>query len=207
MTPPAAVVSARHLPTPVHRCTAAEKSPVSSAYANASPRRSAGAGSRRSASSGRGRTMTPGFSRSSGSNTAFVAANARQRRGRIHQRQQLAARPTVAVLARHRAAVRRDELRRVQQERAEHAGAVGSIEREVDPDVHAAVAEVPVRHAGHAVGRPSAPRTRAGRRRACRPAPRRPPSRSRSACRPAAGTRDRRHPPGSATAPRSPPRR
>ena len=39
----------------------------------------------------------------------------------------------------------------VQQERAEGRRAVGAVEREVDPDVQAAVAEVPVRQAGQPV--------------------------------------------------------
>ena len=100
--------------------------------------------------------------------------------GGVHQRQQLAARPAVAVLARQRAAVAGDQAGGVLDE-----GAVGGAaavrgtgaEREVDPDVHAAVAEVPVRDALQPVPGRAAPRTRAGRRRAARPGRRRPPSR------------------------------
>ncbi len=68
MKPPDDELSARHLPTPTQRCTAAVKSPPSSAKANP-PAASTGSarGRRRSASSGRGSTTTPGLSRSSGS--------------------------------------------------------------------------------------------------------------------------------------------
>ena len=75
ITPPVPRLSARHLPTPVQRWTASEKSPSSCRYASASERRSGGAAcTRRSASSGRGRTTMPGFSTSSGSSTPFTRA-------------------------------------------------------------------------------------------------------------------------------------
>ena len=63
----------------------------------------------------------------------------------VHGRQQFAAGAAVAVLAGHRPAVGRRQLGRGLQEIAERAGAAGRAEVEVDPDVHAAVAEVPVR--------------------------------------------------------------
>ncbi len=76
MNPPAALVSARHLPTPTQRCTALVKSPPS--WPNANPSRAGSGrarGRRRSASTGRGRTSTPGLSTSSGSNSALNAWN------------------------------------------------------------------------------------------------------------------------------------
>ena len=69
--------------------------------------------------------------------------------GRVHGGQQLAAGPAVAVLTRHRAAVRAHQLRRGDHEPAV-AGRRGR-EREVDADVHAAVAEVAVAQSVQAV--------------------------------------------------------
>ena len=66
------------------------------------------------------------------------------RLGRVHPRQQLGAGATVAVLAGHRAAVRRHQVGRVLDEGAEARAAAGVLELEVDAHVHAAVAEVAV---------------------------------------------------------------
>ena len=70
MTPPEAVVSARHLPTPVHWCTAREKS-------GSAMRRGAAivAGTRRDSSVGSGSTITPGFMTLSGSKTFLTLPN------------------------------------------------------------------------------------------------------------------------------------
>ena len=73
------------------------------------------------------------------------------RLGRVHQREQLGPRASVAVLARERSAVGRREPCRVGDEVAVDGVAAGLVEREVDADVHAAVAEVPVRDAVHVV--------------------------------------------------------
>ena len=62
----------------------------------------------------------------------------------VHPRQQLRARPPVAVLPRHRAAVRRDEVCCLLDEAAVPATPRPVVELEVDPHVHAAVAEVAV---------------------------------------------------------------
>ena len=94
----------------------------------------------------------------------------------VHPRQQLRAGAPVAVLARHRAAVRRHQVGRVLDEVPEPAAPAGVLELEVDAHVHAAVAEVAV---GHAVQRRlcgAARRSRAGSRRASPAAPPRPPS-------------------------------
>ena len=61
---------------------------------------------------------------------------------RVHDGQQLGACAAVAVLAGQRAAVRGDELGRVLHERAQRRAR--AFERDVEPQVHAAVAEVPV---------------------------------------------------------------
>ena len=139
--------------------------------------RPAGAGRR---PAGPGRTSTPGLSRSSGSNSALdlrrtgrsrraSTSAAAARRGPGRRRARRSSDPPCAD----------DQPGRVQHERAERRGA--PVEREVDADVHAAVAEVPVRHAGQTGVEPAAPRTRAGRRRAGRAGRRRPPSRARPA--------------------------
>ena len=59
------MLSAMHLPTPLHLCTAAAKGLLRPINATA----------RRSASVGRGSTSTPGFSRLSGSKAALTEAN------------------------------------------------------------------------------------------------------------------------------------
>ena len=105
ITPP--VVGATHLPTPVQRCTASPSDPPSCVSRSAVATVARGRAGRRSASSGAGSTSTPGLSRLSGSQIALTAPNSAQRLLVVHQRQQLRARPPVAVLARQRAAVRR----------------------------------------------------------------------------------------------------
>ncbi len=71
------VLSATHLPTPVHRCTALPRSPPSCAGAAGGGRRRE-RGGRRSASSGAGSTRTPGLSRLSGSQIVLTAAEQRR---------------------------------------------------------------------------------------------------------------------------------
>ena len=63
---------------------------------------------------------------------------------RVHPRQQLRAGPPVAVLARHRAAVRRHQRRCLLDEVPESPSPTGILELEVDAHVHAAVTEVAV---------------------------------------------------------------
>jgi hypothetical protein len=72
------------------------------------------------------------------------------RRRAVHQRQQFAAGPAVAVLTGQRAPVLRHQPGRVQQEYPHHRLAVGLAEREVEPQVHAALAEVAVGRTGQA---------------------------------------------------------
>ena len=75
------------------------------------------------------------------------------RRGRVHQRQQLAACPAVAVLAGHRPAVRRDQPARVERERPQAPSCRGLVrERDVQPQVHAPITEVPVCQTVHPAG-------------------------------------------------------
>src|SRR5690606_9468460 len=73
------------------------------------------------------------------------------RLGRVDVGQQLAACAAVAVLARERAAVAGDQRGGVVHEVPEHRAAARPVERQVDPHVDAAVAEVPVGQAGDAV--------------------------------------------------------
>lgn len=68
---------------------------------------------------------------------------------RVHDRQQFAAGPPVAVLTREGAAVTGDETRSIRHQLAEN-GTV-TLERDVEAHVDAAVAEVAVRHSGDAV--------------------------------------------------------
>ena len=71
--PPPVPGSARHLPTPVQRCTARAKSPASSSYRSPSALVTGTTLRARRASSRRaGATMMPGFSRLAGSKTAFT---------------------------------------------------------------------------------------------------------------------------------------
>ena len=65
---------------------------------------------------------------------------------RVHRAEQLRAGAAVAVLARQGAVVRRHQRRRLLEEGPEPTPAAGAVEAEVDPDVHAAVAEVAVGH-------------------------------------------------------------
>ena len=144
MTPPAAVVSARHLPTPVHRCTAAEKSPRSCGVGEGeiAQRPALAAAGRRRA--GPGRTMTPGFSRSSGSNTGFIAANASRAAGEyMSGSSSPRARPSPCSPDIEPPCDATSFAASI-EECAEH-GTGRPSEREVDAGVHAAVAEVPVR--------------------------------------------------------------
>ena len=70
---------------------------------------------------------------------------------RVHDREQLGAGATVAVLPGQRAAVRRDERRGVGHERAQRGA--GALQRDVEAQVDAPVAEVPVREPVHPVRR------------------------------------------------------
>ena len=126
-----------------------------------------GAASRRSASSGAGSTSTPGLSRLSGSRRRLACCISAIACGGVHPRQQLRAGPAVAVLARHRAAVRRHQVGRVLDELPVAAAPAGVLELEVDAHVHAAVAEVAVRDAVQRALAAAARRSRAGSRRAC----------------------------------------
>ena len=184
------------------RCTGAPRSRTTRRRGRAAASCSTGrrgAASRRSASNGAGSTSTPGLSRSSGSSSRLAcriraSASAEYIRGSSSER----ARPSPCSPD-MRAAVRRDQVGRVLDEPAEPAASLAVVEREVDPHVHAAVAEVAVGHAVEAVRRAAARRSRAGRRRAGPAGPRRPPTRpgpdGRGSARPA-----RRRPRGSATA-------
>ena len=103
ITPPVAGRSARHLPTPVQRWTAGgEVAAVVRGRPAPGPSRRRGAAGRpgRRRRARPGRTSTPGLSRSSGSNSALDPLEQRDRGGGVHQRQQLAAGPAVAVLTR-----------------------------------------------------------------------------------------------------------
>jgi hypothetical protein len=71
------------------------------------------------------------------------AAEQGHRGRRVHPRQQFAAGPPVAVLARQRPAVPDHQVGRVLEEGAERPRLV---QGEVQPDVHAPVAQVAVRH-------------------------------------------------------------
>ena len=196
---PRPVLSAMHLPTPVHRCTAPENDPASWVSRSVVRRGRGGVARRRSASNGAGSTSTPGLSRLSGSRIRLACSISAIACGRVHPRQQLGAGPAVAVLARHRPAVRRDQVGGLLDELAEPPAAAGVLELEVDAHVHAAVAEVAV---GHAVERVllqqgvEVAQVGAQLRRA---APRRPPSPPAQAGS-ASGRRGRRRPRGSATA-------
>ena len=81
-----------------------------------------------------------------------MAAMASIAAGSYIRGQQLGAGAPVAVLARHRAAVGGDQLGRLLDERPVDRPPVGPVEREVDADVEAAVAEVAVGDAAQPVG-------------------------------------------------------
>ncbi len=199
ITPPAPVFEARHLPTPVHRCTACTIEPPSCTSRSVCRGSRNRAARRRSASTGRGSTSTPGLSSAPGSKRCLTPANSAITCRGVHPAQQARACPAVAVLAREAAAVGRGQVGGRLHEGPE-AGRPGRLaQREVDAHVHAAVAEVPVGHPVQLVGRPAARRTPAGTPPGGPAAPRRPPSRTAPAGR-GCGRRARRRPRGSATA-------
>ncbi len=166
-----------HAGAPVHRvderaAVVDQRAAWSRRLARAVPR----AGGRRRR--GAGRPARPGLSRSAGSKSALTAAEEVEHLGGVHPRQQLRAGPAVAVLARQAAAVRGGQVGgRPRRSDRNTPVPPASREREVDADVHAAVAEVAVGHPVEAVRRAAGRRSRAGRRRAAPAAPRRPPSR------------------------------
>ena len=145
--------AATHLPTPVQRCTA-------------SPSRPPSCGSLSSGSTGWRGPHRPqvGVQRRRVDQVAGVEQVARvadrldrgeqpDRLRVVHQREQLGARPAVAVLTGERAAVVAQLERAGGEEVAEdlRRADLARLEREVDPHVHAAVAEVAVGHAVEAV--------------------------------------------------------
>jgi hypothetical protein len=80
----------------------------------------------------------------------FDSAEQVQRPARVHQQEQFAAGTTVAVFPGQGAAVTGDELAGRQQESAQDRSTVRSVQRKVQPDVQAAIAEVSVRQSGNA---------------------------------------------------------
>ena len=84
ITPP--LGGARHLPTPVHRCTASTAEPWSWAHRSARRGSRSGPASLRSASAGRGSTSTPGLRIPCGSQIAFARPNGRAPRGNTSHR-------------------------------------------------------------------------------------------------------------------------
>ena len=156
-------------------------------------------GRRRSASIGSGRTSTPGLSRSVRVEQGLDAGEELQGALGVHQGEQLAAGPAVAVLARAGSAVPHRQPSRVEDERPEVRTA--AVQGEVDADMDAPVAEMPVRQTRRPRRSSSAPRTLGGRPPAERAARPRPPSRARPGDPPASGPPARRRPRGSATSP------
>ena len=171
---------ARTCRRPVQRCTASPSEPPSCGEAQREA--SARCRGRRRAQVGVQRRRVDedaGVEQVLGVEQRLDRGEQRERLRVVHQREQLRARPAVAVLAGQRPAVAAQRERRgVQERRGSRCAARRSLEREVDPHVHAAVAEVAVGHAVAGRARRAARRSRAGRRRAARAARRRPPSRS-----------------------------
>ena len=100
MTPPSAVVSARHLPTPVQRWTAALKSPAVVAVAEGEPLAQRPGLDHPQVGVHRPRVDEhPGVEQVVRVEERLDPAEEGQRRAGVHERQQRAAGPAVAVLA------------------------------------------------------------------------------------------------------------
>ena len=98
-----------------------------------------------------GSTMTPRIQHPAGIPDVLHLGEQPQPVCSVHAAKQFRARPPVAVLAGDRAAQCHDEIRRLLDERPECRQAARTEQIEIDPHVHAALAEVAVIRSGQSV--------------------------------------------------------
>ena len=126
ITPPDAVLSAMHLPTPVQRCTASVNEPASWVSRSVVRTGRMRGGQPQVGVERRRVDQHAGVEQVVGVEDALGLLHQGDRLRRVHPRQQLRAGPPVAVLARHRAAVRRHQVGGVLDELPEPPAAAGS---------------------------------------------------------------------------------